>query len=286
MLTRRLRETGHTKQTKSKNPIRIDNLLLTQRVENAKFNPQSSYLLNNQQRESYALSPGEMEIARLMENKKDYEPGLIQNALLEQAHIRHLTKIIMNLKERGESQNDKNITPTKLTIEALLNVVEEKIDETIKTTKREQRAKTSFLHNFPIKTNFEQTQQKAQKDFLTYRLKDDDRLKDKPTIPKERQKQERLKHLEEDLKTAKMLYDMDTFRFFKDFTFPIEIESLKAFCKINEKNLHTKMIRNLMVFEKLFTDYEQVEREKEVREKEISTMIKYLSEDAITNSNF
>ena len=50
-------------------------------------------------------------------------------------------------------------------------------------------------------------------------------------------------------------------------------------------SLHTKMIRNLMVYEKLFTDYEEVSKEKTKNEK-LSTMMKYLSEDGFIKSNF
>ena len=32
----------------------------------------------------------------------------------------------------------------------------------------EQKQRTSFIHSFPIKTNFEKTQEQDQKEFLTY----------------------------------------------------------------------------------------------------------------------
>lgn len=63
-----------------------------------------------------------------------------------------------------------------------------------------------------------------------------------------------------------MLHDIGTLNFFKDFSFPIEIESLKAFCKMNEKSLHTKMINNLMIFERLFVDYEDNQTGKGAKE--------------------
>ena len=55
-----------------------------------------------------------------------------------------------------------------------------------------------------------------------------------------KQTQERIKGVESDLKNIHMIQEMNAFRFFKDFTFPIEIESLKAFLKVNNNNLHTK----------------------------------------------
>lgn len=284
-MTNRLKGTNKIKHRRGKSQPNVDNLLLKQRLEATKP-PQEAYLLNpHKQEEEFTLSPNQMEIAQLMENKKDYEPHLLKNALSEQGHIRQLAKIMLNLKEKSNNLGDKSSTPQKYTIEALLNIVEEKLSSSINSSKKGERPNTTFAHYFPVQTNFEKLQHKSQAKFLTHQEEKTSPMKSRPE-PRDKVQEGRIKNVEEDLRRIQMLQDMDTFRFFKDFTFPIEIESLKAFLKINKNNLHTKNIKNLMVFEKLFTDYEQVEREKEVRENEISKMIKYLSEDAIASSNF
>ena len=113
--------------------------------------------------------------------------------------------------------------------------------EQLRLQNNEQKERTNFLHSFPIKTNFEKGQEKDQKEFLTY-SKRSDIAKSKQTITEvsEKQNQERIKGVENDLKNIYMIQEMNAFRFFKDFTFPIEIESLKAFLKVNNNNLHTK----------------------------------------------
>ena len=111
----------------------------------------------------------------------------------------------------------------------------------LKFQNNEQKERTSFLHSFPIKTNFEKGQEKDQKEFLTY-SKRPEVVKQKPfevELP-EKQSYERVKGVENDLKNIHMIQEMNAFRFFKEFTFPIEIESLKAFLKVNNNNLHMK----------------------------------------------
>lgn len=162
LITKQLREYQKSKRIKIKSEKKVDNLLLTQRVEASR--PRNTYLLD--QNQEYNLSPGEMEIAKLMENKKDYDPNLIKNALLEQNHIRQLAKIIINLKEKGEKEEIRNMLPQKFTIESLLGVIEENFDQTLKDKKFEMSVKNPNEHHYPIKTNFEKDQDKQQYDFL------------------------------------------------------------------------------------------------------------------------
>ena len=55
--------------------------------------------------ENYTLSNKEIEIARLLSNKKGYDPSLIKNVLQEQEDIRNLARIIINLKEKSGENN-------------------------------------------------------------------------------------------------------------------------------------------------------------------------------------
>lgn len=48
--------------------------------------------------------------------------------------------------------------------------------------------------------------------------------------------------------------------------------------------MYSKMIRNLMVFEKLFNDQDEVPKNKD--ERKVSTMVKYLYGDGMLNSKF
>jgi uncharacterized protein YozE (UPF0346 family) len=266
-------------------------LLLTQRIESSR--PQNNYLLN--QSHEFNLSPGEIEIAKLMENKKDYDPNLIKNTLSEQNHIRQLAKIIVNLKGKDENEGTRNKLPQKFTIETLLGIIEERFEETIRDQKGEQTSKNFNEHKFPIHTNFEKNQAKQQKDFLTtckfliYYLigNSQEPLRHKTqSVPPNKNNDMRFANVKDNIKNLQMLHDMDTFRFFKGFTFPIEIEDLKVFCKLNEKKMHTKMIKNLMVFEKIFTDYEHIAGQKDNNQADISTMIKHVSKEAFSKNNF
>ena len=54
------------------------------------------------------------------------------------------------------------------------------------------------------------------------------------TVPKrhkfkEQSKAKIMEKVKQDLRNMQMLQDMDTFRFFKEFLFPIDIDSLRAF---------------------------------------------------------
>ncbi|CAI2383698.1 unnamed protein product [Moneuplotes crassus] len=261
------------KETNSKVPQTKNSKTYTDRFSSIKEEvPKRNMGISN---ENFTLTDREIEIARLIgDNKKD----LIKNTLEEQDNIKQLAKIMINLKEKSGQGNIAASLPERYTIEEMLNVIDTNLDSNLKSRRLHPDKEKSKKVIIP--SSFAQNQDKEMFQFLMNNQPLEEE-KVKVVVSDDNTK---INQIENKISNIQMLHDMNTFRFFKDFSFPIEIESLKAFCKLNEKSLHTKMIKNLMVFERLFIDYEENTEKK--GEPDIQTMIKYIQEGSLSKSNF
>ena len=205
-----------------------------------------------------------------MKDNKDYEPNLIRNMLMEQDLIRKLSKIIINLNDKTDFYPDIDNLDAQRNVDTLVSIINKYLDQSFKTSKvkdvRESNKNLqNFKHRFPMETRFTKSQIRDEKNFLTYSRPINEAPKKHKG--KEQSNNKIMDKVKQDLRNMQMLQDMDIFRFFKEFMFPIDIDSLKVFLKQNKSWLYTKNIKNLMAFEKLFTDYERIEDEKKLEKR-------------------